>query len=291
MSKSVIQTDESFIVESTEPSTAYVVYSSVTVNNLIDITGAAGNLWNSIALEEDSLIRQLPATGLDAGDYRLYVADAAGNLSAPSANTIEVEVPVSIVDTSIVVFDLINGESSSHSGRIFDINTTYTIYIQVDSDSASMQQPTLWGGANALSPDDTIILVGDGTPVVGRRVTTFFSGVTTSTYSTPLNSFTKAPSNPGDLQWRASGSIGVSLTKSGQFNRTIQTIKYSSYLTTTFTFGNTSSTVVTTLPPSSSTSAVTLWVGTAIGPNDFREFSNVYLQTMPAGILTSQGLV
>jgi hypothetical protein len=284
MSKSVIQTDESFIVESTEPSTAYVVHSSVTVNSLTDITGAAGNLWNSIALEEDSLIRQLPATGLDEGDYRLYVVDAAGNLSAPSTNTIEVEVPV--VDTSVVVFDLINGESSSHSGRIFDINTTYTIYIQVDSDSASMEQPTPWTGAGALGPDDTIILVGDGTPIVQRQGTTFFSGVTTSTYSTPIHSYTKDPS---EMQWRASGSAGVSLTKAGELNRTIYTTNYTSYITS-FTI-NSSTTSFSTLTVTSSYSSVVLWNTSAIGPNNGRTFNQVYLQTMPAGVLTSQGLV
>jgi hypothetical protein len=292
-----ILTDESFVVESNEPGTAYVVHSSVTVNSLADITGAAGELWNSIALEEDSLIRQLPATGLDAGDYRLYVTDAAGNLSAPSANTIEVEVPV--VDTSVVVFDLINGESSSHSGREFDDNTDYTIYIIVDSDSATLQQPTMWtGGADNLGHDDTIVLVGDGSSVLQRLALYYQSSSLLSSSSTSVTSFlrypdTKGPTNVFSFGWGTSSaslsSAAAGLTKSGNFIRNFRFTSSSTYLTPTFN-GSTTTWTGTTI---SSSSSVDLWTGhwNPGAPNVGKTFNQVYLQTMPAGVLTSQGLV
>jgi hypothetical protein len=75
----------------------------------------------------------------------------------------------SFIDTSIVVFDLVNGESSSHSTKTFDADTAYTIYIVIDS---AGQEPSLvptWSGGENLGSDDKIILVGNGEPIVGNK--------------------------------------------------------------------------------------------------------------------------
>jgi large repetitive protein len=76
-------------VQSSEGGTAYLIKSSVTVSSLASITGAADNLWNSVSVSANTATN-LSASGLDLGDYVLYTADAAGNLSAVSSNTVTV---------------------------------------------------------------------------------------------------------------------------------------------------------------------------------------------------------
>ena len=80
------------------------------------------------------------------------------------------------VDTSIVVFDLTDGQSSSHSGRVFQENVNYSIYIKIDSayDSANrisivdaLGNNNKWTGGANLGEGDKIILVGTGSPISG----------------------------------------------------------------------------------------------------------------------------
>src|SRR5690606_21423646 len=101
--------------------------------------------------------------------------DSAGNSFAGIDNTITVQFTTAVnVDTSIVGFDLVAGKSSSHSGRVFDSEETYTVYIRVDSDSYELNTSDgpewgIWtGSAGALGTDDKIIFVGDGEPIEGR---------------------------------------------------------------------------------------------------------------------------
>jgi len=81
------------------------------------------------------------------------------------------------VEPEIVVFDLVGGVSSAHSDRSFDADTSYEIYIRVDSDSPALNTagPTgegvtgtwgAWSGAANLGADDRLILVGDSGPVL-----------------------------------------------------------------------------------------------------------------------------
>jgi hypothetical protein len=76
-------------VQSSEAGTAYLVKSTVSVTSLASITGAADSLWNSVSVTA-STNTNLSVSGLDLGEYVLYVADAAGNLSAVSSNTVTV---------------------------------------------------------------------------------------------------------------------------------------------------------------------------------------------------------
>ncbi|MBF0255916.1 MAG: cadherin repeat domain-containing protein, partial [Gammaproteobacteria bacterium] len=73
---------ESVSVDSTESGKAYLVKSTVTVNQLSDITSAADNLWNSATITKPDPVTDLSLSGLKAGVYHLYAADASGNLSA-----------------------------------------------------------------------------------------------------------------------------------------------------------------------------------------------------------------
>jgi hypothetical protein len=76
-------------VQSSEAGTAYLVKSTVSVTSLASITGAVDSLWNSVSVTASSNTN-LSVSGLDLGEYVLYVTDAAGNLSAVSSNTVTV---------------------------------------------------------------------------------------------------------------------------------------------------------------------------------------------------------
>jgi hypothetical protein len=152
--------------QSTEIGTAYLVDSTIAVTSLSDITGAADNRWNSVAISTANSDTSLSATGLAGGTYKAYTTDAAGNLSLPSTDS----VTVTSVDTSIVVFNMVAGVSSSHSSREFRPDIEYTIFIRVDSQSADLVtipsnpngQATwgVWGLGGAIGADDRIMLVG-----------------------------------------------------------------------------------------------------------------------------------
>ena len=109
---------------------------------------------------------------IDAGAF----IDAAGNDYAGISDDVTLNFDTAAaVDTTIVVFDLVQGVSSDHSGRRFDENVSYDIYVIVDSDSSVLSTagdgPGTWGrwrGADGLGSDDRIILVGDDGAVQGR---------------------------------------------------------------------------------------------------------------------------
>jgi hypothetical protein len=96
-----------------------------------------------------------------------FAIDAAGNTSTTDAYTGP--------SYNIVVFDLVNGNSSSHSNRSFDADTNYAIYIRVDSDSMDLKVDSsggseeaswgVWTNAHNLDSNDRIILAGNGTAV------------------------------------------------------------------------------------------------------------------------------
>ncbi|MBJ7539824.1 Ig-like domain-containing protein [Marinomonas transparens] len=89
------------------------------------------------------------------------VTIAAGEVNDKAGNTNQ-EIGLQ-VDTSIVVFDLVAGTSSSHSARTFDANVSYTIYIKVDSNSEKLNfsSGSKWLSGENLGADDKIVLVGD----------------------------------------------------------------------------------------------------------------------------------
>ncbi len=101
--------------------------------------------------------------------------DQAGNAYAGISNrtTLNFDTEPSI-DTSIVVFDLVQGSNSDHSDRTFQDDVSYDIYIRVQSDDASLRTNgggpgtwKEWEGADDLGSDDRIILVGDGAEIEG----------------------------------------------------------------------------------------------------------------------------
>jgi hypothetical protein len=68
-------------VQSSETGTAYLVKSTVAVTNVASITSAADADFNSVTITAASTDTALETTGLNAGSYVVYAADAVGNLS------------------------------------------------------------------------------------------------------------------------------------------------------------------------------------------------------------------
>ncbi|MDU1092190.1 MAG: cadherin domain-containing protein, partial [Leclercia adecarboxylata] len=225
-------------------------------NKVIDITDSSqvSISGNTVTID--------PTTDLAAGaNYHVQIDstalhDTAGNDYAgisSSAGLNFTTVSASTVDPSIVVFDLTTGQSSDHNGRVFDANTAYTIYIQVNSSYnstlAGLDSNEMWSGAQNLGADDKIVLVGTGSDVQGR-------------YGDPVMTMRHGGNS---VNWLAGFSISFSsynvagVDASGKFSRD----------------GNN----------------VDLWNGTwTVNPNEDNGFAQAYLKEMPAGVLTSQGL-
>jgi large repetitive protein len=184
-------------------------------DNTGNITFTQADIISAMATNSTTLTVELSATkatslegtsgfGNVAADDTLqvtagFLGDAAGNMATTDAY----DGLVSAADTSIVVFDLVNGLSSDHSSRTFDAGTSYTIYVMVDSNSVALNAPTQWTGGANLGADDTVMLVGSGSAIKG-----YFNAAVTG-------------SNAGTvLQWTSS-SLGAAATMkfNGNFSR------------------------------------------------------------------------
>jgi len=224
----------------------------------IDVTGGtkgtltgSGNVYTLIVSPLDD-----STTNITVDVAADVVTDAAGNSnSVATQHSQPVDTSVPSLDTSVVVFDLVEGASSSHSERTFDGDTSYTIYIKVGSNSNALETGSvngsdfMWLNADNLGTDDKIVLVGDGSSIMGVSGTV--TRVWSSSFAYSWIDFTSFP--------------GAAINHQGIMLR-----HYSDVVTT---------------------SRVDLWDGTFANPNSSLPISQVYLTTLPAGILTSQGLV
>jgi hypothetical protein len=78
------------VVQSSETGTAYLVDSTATVTDVASILALAESQWNAGTIATADLATDLSVLGLAADVYKLYVADAAGNLSTAAGNTVVV---------------------------------------------------------------------------------------------------------------------------------------------------------------------------------------------------------
>ncbi len=229
--------------------------SNSSQNKVIDITDSS-----QISISGNTVTID-PTTDLAAGaNYHVQIDstalhDTAGNDYAGISTSTGLNfttVSAGMGDPSIVVFDLTTGQSSDHNGRVFDANTAYTIYIQVNSTYSSLaglDSNEMWSGAQNLGLDDKIVLVGTGSDVRGQ-------------YGDPVMDMHHGGNA---VNWLAGFSMTFSsynvagVDANGQFTRG---------------GGN-----------------VDLWNGNwTVNPNGDNTFAQAYLPAMPAGILTSQGL-
>ncbi|MCS6764256.1 MAG: hypothetical protein MO853_10160 [Candidatus Protistobacter heckmanni] len=101
------------VAQSSESRTAYLVKNTLTVNSLADITGAVDNQWNSVAIGTTNTDTNLSVAGLQAGVYKVYAVDAAGNFSAKASSTVVVT-----NTTSANVMDLNDASVSGQEGQL-----------------------------------------------------------------------------------------------------------------------------------------------------------------------------
>ncbi len=219
------------------------------------------------------------------------IEDMAGNAFAGigDSGTFNFDTESFAGDTSIVVFDLVEGVSSSHSGRSFAADVSYTIYIRVDSDSHELSTDGIsgnadatwgtWGGAANLGADDAIILVGDdaSNDVIGDRTdpVDLFYVFSSSPYL----------SHPPGMSWRSHNDT----CRAAYFglNRSYNTSMMSSPLLDSMILNRVANDY-------NSRSTVVLFTdhfGTTKCPNkDVTTLSGAYQRTVAHTILTSQGL-
>jgi hypothetical protein len=160
-------------------------------------------------------------------------------------------------DTSIVVFDLIGGTSSDHSSRSFADDVAYTIYIRMDSDSMALYSDAnsgtgTWGKwSNADNlGSDDIIILVGDGSAISREDNREVQGFGTSFASVHYSS-------TNDGYWI------VKIGSTGKVRH----------------FSNGQS------------STVDMWDTIILNnPNSTETFNQVFLTTMPVGIMTSQGL-
>ena len=149
--------------------TGNIVISDGTQTITIDVANHSGQL----AISDNTLtINPIVDLANNSANYNVQIAataidDTAGNSFAGIADSTTLDFTTT-VNTSVVVFDLTDGDSSSHSGRSFDGTTTYTIYIKVATSAAGISVTNPWTGAGNLGSDDTIILVGSGAEPLGE---------------------------------------------------------------------------------------------------------------------------
>ncbi len=178
------------------------IISATAVNDgLINVKLTTGK---AAAMESDASFGL--AGGYDTIDMAAgFTSDVAGNRAVTDAIT---EVTY-LIDATIVVFDTYvqantKGSSSPHSGRTFDPDTSYTIYVRVFSDSTegSLAVSDKWKAAANLGVDDKIILVGSGGSIVGPvgyvNNLTLFNGKKLA-WSTSKNSPAAVITPAGDL--------------------------------------------------------------------------------------------
>ena len=201
----------------------------------------------------------------DIADLTVSLGDAAftsGNATSVVGSTkSDLAIDFKAQDNSVVLFDLVDGWSSNHSGRAFQADTSYTIYIRVDSDSAALittpgaNAPegadfAAWTGADNLGSDDKFVLVGNdsGSEVIGYRLGEVNSAFVGNYYGNSA------------VFWGTFLTYGAALVSTGCFSRD---------------FNGDSKTL-------------TLWAGSWSPLGPIGNLSEHYQRVLPVGVLTSQ---
>lgn len=181
------------VVQSTETGTAYLVNNTVTVTNEASITSSGDTNFNSVAIVTANTNTNLAATGLVDGTYKVYTVDAAGNLSAPSSNSVTINSSVSCTSQA-------TGSWSA---------------------SATWVQPQCHNGGVPIAGDNVTIASGHTvtrsitTPPTLATLTINSGGVLTNNSALTL---TGAMSNAGTYSGNGAVTIGGNFTNTGSYS-------------------------------------------------------------------------
>ncbi|PKH85502.1 cadherin domain-containing protein [Colwellia sp. Bg11-28] len=251
-----------------ETATLTITFSEAVTNftnDDIDLTSANGTL-SAISTSDSGVTWTgtfTPTDGITDTSNTITVvntgiADLAGNVPTDPVTSDNFAIDTAVVvNETVVVFDLVGGTSSDHSSRTFDSNTTYTIYIKVDSSVSTLLTNEnsangtwgLWSGADNLGSDDRVIIAGNGLDLKG-------------------------------------GAGNVSVTSVSETNSALNLLAAGP---TTVVVINQEGTLFRNVDGGSDT--FDIWTG--IVPNmqlDAGAGGELYTNTMPVGIMTSQGL-
>ena len=273
---------DGFLDSGTTVSTTYL--SAITTNKVAIVQGALDNSGNFTAgtggSNDDYIVQWADGTKVHSVVLKDYGTTAPTLTADAAADTLTLAAAVPPLDTSVVVFDLVNGVSSSHSNRTFDPNVSYTIYVRMDSNSSTLNTTPkapaasratwgTWSNPSVLGTDDAIILVGTGTPVRigsgGAEIDSFIASPGGSdSYMDETMEW------PWQMEWYADGGRVAYLSGTGELGRF--------YLVQ----GDNLASVFSAPPPTPMDN-----------PNgeDGVTLSDIYLTGIPAGVLENQGLL
>lgn len=193
-----IANNGSATVQSSETGTAYLVKNTLAVTTLADITGAADAQWNSVSIATANSATSLSVAGLDAGVYKLYTADAAGNLSAVASDT------AVVTNTATTTMDISDGTVVADGADLIApvyVDGNWYYYWDRSGDGSSADSGGLNGGLDSATHDVLDgIFANDINGVANTAVTNWDGNYgTTDTYRyATLNSVKVALPTPGD---------------------------------------------------------------------------------------------
>ncbi|NTV01156.1 MAG: Ig-like domain-containing protein, partial [Chlorobiaceae bacterium] len=119
-------------VKSSEAGTAYLVRGDVSVSGLSSITGLAdGTLWNEGPIATANTNTNIDAQGLADGTYRVYTADAAGNLSSASSGSILIDSTPPSINTLAISGATGALNSTLNAGDVVSVTVTMSEQVTV----------------------------------------------------------------------------------------------------------------------------------------------------------------
>ena len=137
VTSATITISENAVVKSSETGTAYMVNTSVSVDNVTHITSASDNRWNSVTIESANTNTNMPAVGLLAGTYKVYAVDNATNFSNASTNSVIVSAPTPTITADNVTTSENIIVSSEETGTVYLVNTGVSVSSVSNITSAS----------------------------------------------------------------------------------------------------------------------------------------------------------
>jgi hypothetical protein len=194
-------------VQSNELGTAYLVESGTSYTDPALVVTAAGSY--NVTISAVNTDTSIATTGLTAGTYKVYVIDAAGNLSLASTNTVTIaaaSAPLAVLTTAPSGSSAVNSvltSTSTFSGVPTPSLTYQWVACTNDTDPATCTN--ISGATSSTFTPTTSVLVG--TYIRLLTTATNSEGSATSTSSPTVAVVAVAPSAPtlgtvvnGDLQ-------------------------------------------------------------------------------------------